>query len=613
MYVTRLQITNYGPIADLDLNFPFTGEAPVPVVLVGPNGAGKTIVLSHIMNALLAAKEVAFPETPEVAVGRAFKFRSPSYIKSGSQFSFSRADFSDGFYRSELTTGRAKETYAEPPTGILASPGEMLWDRLSQEDHDHVDTNMSPGTADPKAISKLFADNCYLYFPADRFEYPAWLNTDGLEDRARHMAISHLVGTTSRRMIATSPLQQNRDWLYDVVYDRAAFEFQTRQMPVNAPASPSPVAVPVFTGYSGEASRSYDAALKLVQTLTGIPNSRFGIGRRQYRIISLIAGESTVAPNIFQLSSGELSVLNIGLSILRDFELAGGVFSTTSSITGLVLIDEADLHLHSSHQYTVFPELIALFPRVQFVITTHSPLLLLGMRKTIGENNFAIYSLPEGRPTPVEHFEEFEQAYTSLTETQTYAMDVDRRIGESRRPVLFPEGDTDKQYIETAARFLERTDALSRFDVWEGGGKGSLRKLWGSFTGSVAKALPQPIVLLFDCDTATEPDRKGRLVRRTIPFNEENPIGVGVENLFTKATLERARTAKPAFIDVEEAHTVSRRGQEEKVPETWTVNADEKANLCHWLCENGDAGDFEGFDAVFDLLEDALPELDEGT
>jgi len=42
----------------------------------------------------------------------------------------------------------------------------------------------------------------------------------------------------------------------------------------------------------------------------------------------------------------------------------------------LVLIDEIDLHLHPSWQKSVAKALSATFPNVQFVITTHSPLIL---------------------------------------------------------------------------------------------------------------------------------------------------------------------------------------------------------------------------------------------
>ena len=33
---------------------------------------------------------------------------------------------------------------------------------------------------------------------------------------------------------------------------------------------------------------------------------------------------------------------------------------------------------------------------------------------------------------------------------------------------------------------------------------------------------------------------------------------------------------------------------------------DEKTNLCDWICENGTADDLQHFQAVFELLEEAL-------
>ncbi len=42
---------------------------------------------------------------------------------------------------------------------------------------------------------------------------------------------------------------------------------------------------------------------------------------------------------------------------------------------GLVLVDEIDLHLHPSWQREVVPKLATAFPRLQFVFTTHSPLV----------------------------------------------------------------------------------------------------------------------------------------------------------------------------------------------------------------------------------------------
>ncbi|WP_213937166.1 AAA family ATPase [Pseudomonas sp. dw_612] len=41
--------------------------------------------------------------------------------------------------------------------------------------------------------------------------------------------------------------------------------------------------------------------------------------------------------------------------------------------TGVVLIDEVDMHLHPAWQQTVIPDLLSAFPRLQFIVTTHSP------------------------------------------------------------------------------------------------------------------------------------------------------------------------------------------------------------------------------------------------
>ena len=43
---------------------------------------------------------------------------------------------------------------------------------------------------------------------------------------------------------------------------------------------------------------------------------------------------------------------------------------------GLVLIDELDLHLHPAWQMRLVPVLKRVFPRMQFIVTTHSPMIL---------------------------------------------------------------------------------------------------------------------------------------------------------------------------------------------------------------------------------------------
>lgn len=51
----------------------------------------------------------------------------------------------------------------------------------------------------------------------------------------------------------------------------------------------------------------------------------------------------------------------------------------TTDMEGLVLIDEIDLYLHPTWQATFIAALREIFPRIQFVATTHSPIVLAGL------------------------------------------------------------------------------------------------------------------------------------------------------------------------------------------------------------------------------------------
>ena len=106
------------------------------------------------------------------------------------------------------------------------------------------------------AIREIFDKNCILYFPSDRFEDPAWLNKEHLDAPARYMDVKAMTGQTSREIIAQAPLRDNRDWLFDLLYDRAVFELQTRTLEVPIEGSDTGLPLPVVIGHRGQASGS---------------------------------------------------------------------------------------------------------------------------------------------------------------------------------------------------------------------------------------------------------------------------------------------------------------------------------------------------------------------
>ena len=609
MYTKRIQLINYGPVEKLDIEFPFDGETPMPVVLVGENGSGKSILLSHLVNGLLKAKDSVYPATPEVEPGRVYKLKTNFYIKSGSHFSFARVDFEEGWFDSEITTMRLKQEYSEAPTGIVGSAAESMWKRLEPVSNDHSDSNFNVDYATFNRLKGVIGGNCILYFPFNRFEDPAWLNKDNLMARAQFAVRKRLVDHTSRQAIALSPLHENQDWLFDVIYDKNVKETRTVRVPIPMPGDASPWVIEAAqTEPLKNAESIHKIALKIVQrVLRDCSNASFRIGRRHNRFLALHGDDGTIVPNIFQLSSGETSLLNIFLSILRDFEWSASQFSDSTDVRGVVIVDEIDLHLHAIHQYEVLPRLITLFPKVQFILTTHSPLFVLGMQKAFGEDGFGLYHLPQGDRISSEEFSEFGEAYSTFSLTRRYLDDVRTVIEQIQKPIVFVEGATDKRYIEKASILLEKKSILESLEIRDGGGSGKLAKIWKDSVLPLTETLPYQVLLLFDCETGRDAASKGKLLQRSIPMQGQNPIKKGIENLFSKSTLAIARQHEPAFFITEEEHGgTDEKGQPVTIPEKWAVNDSEKSNLCDWLCENGTAEDFKHFDIILSLMEEVL-------
>lgn len=85
-----------------------------------------------------------------------------------------------------------------------------------------------------------------------------------------------------------------------------------------------------------------------------------------------------VQRNWYELPAGLERLFSIVFDMsYRSFILNKGVFEPE----GIVLIDELDLHLHPSLQQDVLLRFTHTFPKVQFIIATHSPLIVTNLRQ----------------------------------------------------------------------------------------------------------------------------------------------------------------------------------------------------------------------------------------
>lgn len=80
--------------------------------------------------------------------------------------------------------------------------------------------------------------------------------------------------------------------------------------------------------------------------------------------------------NVGQLSDGEKCTMALFGDLARRLAIANPKMENPLLGEGVVLIDEVELHMHPSWQRSVLRKLEETFPNVQFIITTHSPIVL---------------------------------------------------------------------------------------------------------------------------------------------------------------------------------------------------------------------------------------------
>ena len=106
---------------------------------------------------------------------------------------------------------------------------------------------------------------------------------------------------------------------------------------------------------------------------------------------------------INQLSDGEKCTIALFGDLARRMALANPERDNPLDGTGVVLIDELDLHMHTSWQRKVLGVLKNTFPNIQFIITTHSPQILGEVDDTFN----LLYMFKEGKKISFKPYKSF--------------------------------------------------------------------------------------------------------------------------------------------------------------------------------------------------------------
>lgn len=126
---------------------------------------------------------------------------------------------------------------------------------------------------------------------------------------------------------------------------------------------------------------------------------------------------------------------------------------------GIVIIDEIETHLHISLQKKILPFLVKMFPRMQFIVTTHSPFVLSSIE------NAEIYDL--GKKKQFEDFSNY--SYSNIVEgfynIGSYS-NLAKSEFERMKTILSKNSLSDKDRMEIAD-FDVKLNSMSDFQPIE--------------------------------------------------------------------------------------------------------------------------------------------------
>ena len=324
MKVKRLKMNSFQGISDLTLEF----DTDEPTVFIGINGVGKSSILECL--AILLSWLTKRIQTPPTN-GRSFK---EDDIKKGckethNEITISINDWSEVVWSlTKVSKGRSKDT--------SSNLGELK--RVVEHIHRQLDPTSS--AALPLAV----------YYPTNR----AVLDIP-LKIRTKH---SFEQITAYDEVLTGGQIDFRR--FFEWFRDREDLENEIR-----------------LNDSDQYRDRELEAVRYAIENLLdGFSNLR--VRRSPLRMTADKQGDELL---VNQLSDGEKCLLALAGDLARRLAIANpNPDCNPLEGSGVVLIDEIELHLHPKWQRAIIPNLKKTFPNCQFIITTHSPQVISNLK-----------------------------------------------------------------------------------------------------------------------------------------------------------------------------------------------------------------------------------------
>ena len=497
-YLEKIIIYNNAPFENLKIDFSKDGIN----VLTGLNGRGKTTIISYIVDALVEISKKFFFNEYKDKENAYYRLSSGIYLLDNTKPSVIYIRFKKDDDNIDYVNIRGKINNQEYlQITQLDNPINFTDFCSNLEEAGNV---KYCNVIEPQKIQFIFNNYITPYFPSYRFEIPGYLN-DVYSQNIHFSYHSSYSGYLPNKIEVIQSIDNITNWIMDVVLDWMANKQEKRyKLPTGQ------IYVDDVTAEKNIWNNLNQIVTELFKEKSNNSHLRFGIGARnnsgqRLSIVSIDDSTKVFAPNMQVISSGEASIIGIFAEIIRQADkLHANIL--LNDIEGIVLIDEIDKHLHVKLQNEVLPKMMNLFPKVQFIISSHSPFLNMGLAEFSSKETKVFDLDNNGLSTEPRKTVEFENFYNSIiTDNTNYAHlynALKQKTDTLLKPLIFTEGKTDWKHFKKALSSFQQQSEFNDVDVdiFEYDFNNSDSKLFTYLTTIAKLPNSHKIIGIFDCD-----------------------------------------------------------------------------------------------------------------
>jgi predicted ATPase len=352
MYIRKVEIKNIRSISDFSMVFPKGKEAGWHV-LIGDNGAGKSSIVRSIAAALIGPEEIG-----------SVRLYWDEWLSQKA---------AKGSVKLELTyDSKFDKTGQAPPLKHQTISNEII---LKRNGRVVMESNINAAKVNPKNYN--WGDNkgwfSVAYGPFRRFTggNPEWNKVYYSAPKAgAHLSVF------GEDIALTEALE----WLKDL--DRRRLKEKESGTMTSLVSEPN-------GQYQSEADIVFHGLKRFINESGLLPHNTSFLGINIEGEPEFMDGNGNTI-KITQLSDGYRSILSMTFELIRQLIRVNGsttVFQSVNehlphfNLPGVVLIDEIDAHLHPTWQTRIGQWFTRYFPNLQFIVTTHSPLICRACEK----------------------------------------------------------------------------------------------------------------------------------------------------------------------------------------------------------------------------------------